>query len=107
MAPQDIALGGGDGLGRLAPVSEHAERSARHLPQLCWHAAVAFASAFFSVSPVAASKCFAPAATARAAQVSRNRYTILQLLPCLPQVAKAAWLGHSWVPLFQEIPSAP
>jgi hypothetical protein len=55
MAPQDVALGGGGELGRLAPVSEHAERLVSHLPQLRWHAAVAFASASFAVPPVFAS----------------------------------------------------
>jgi hypothetical protein len=92
---------------RLVPVSEHVERSLRQVPQRFWQTAVALASASFSVLPVATSKCCAPLAIAKAAQVFWNRYTTLQLLPYRLHVAMAAPSAAAQVPLFQEIPSAP
>jgi hypothetical protein len=89
---------------RLAPVSEHAERSLRQAPQRCWQTAIALASACFSVLPVATSKCCAPLASAKAAHVFWNRYTTLQSLAYLRHGAMASLSEAAQLTLFQEIP---
>jgi hypothetical protein len=96
-----------DWLDWLALVSEQAERSLTQAPQRFWQAAVALARASFSVLPVAASKCCAPLATARAAHVFWNRYTTVQSLAYLLHGVMAPLLAAAQFALFQEIPSAP